>query len=129
MKSASKITLALVASLSMAGAVAQTAPVKPAPPSNPRIAAGPDHKGHGQKDITRADFLAKAGERFDRVDTNKDGVLAKDERRAERQLMREHGGMHPRHPQGQPPGGPGEHKGPPPPGGPGPAPSAGAPQR
>lgn len=41
------------------------------------------------KEIKRADFLKNAQERFDKFDTNKDGVITEDEHRAARQAMHE----------------------------------------
>lgn len=38
---------------------------------------------------TRADYLAKAGERFDAMDTDKDGVLSPQEMRAAREAGKE----------------------------------------
>ena len=40
------------------------------------------------KPMTRSDVLAKASARFDRMDTNKDGVLTHEERKAEHDKMR-----------------------------------------
>lgn len=126
MKLAAKLTLGLLASLSMTAAMAQTAPVKPTPPQAPHHGPGPE-----QKDLTRAEVLAMAGERFDRADTNKDGILTKDERRAAHKKMRDRRGPPPGDFDGPPPGGPhGDHKGPPPPRDGGPADKGGpAPQR
>ncbi|MBM3116112.1 EF-hand domain-containing protein [Jeongeupia naejangsanensis] len=39
-------------------------------------------------DISKADFLAKAGAHFDKLDANHDGMLSRDERRAGWQAMR-----------------------------------------
>jgi hypothetical protein len=74
-----KTTLALVAILSASTAFAQApATHRPAPP-NQAQPNGP------QKGMTRAEVLARAAERFDATDTNKDGVLTPDEMRAARE--------------------------------------------
>lgn len=105
MKTVSKLAIGLLAAASMSTAMAQPTPA-PAPHQGPAF---------HHKDVTRAEALAKAAERFDRVDTNKDGVLTKDERRAMRHKMRDHRGAPPRHPGQLPPGASKDHKGPPPP--------------
>ena len=43
---------------------------------------------HFKGDITKADFLKKMEERFDKMDTNKDGVLSEAERKAAHEKMR-----------------------------------------
>jgi Ca2+-binding EF-hand superfamily protein len=49
-----------------------------------------DTKGHkAPKEITRAEAIEKAGERFDRADTNGDGVLTAEEMRASMKKMRD----------------------------------------
>lgn len=42
------------------------------------------HEGHAKagKDVTRDEYLQQAGQRFDKLDANKDGVLSSAERRA-----------------------------------------------
>ena len=42
----------------------------------------------GDKTITKAEFLAKHSEMFDKMDANKDGKLSKEERQAAHQKMR-----------------------------------------
>ncbi|MFD1788731.1 EF-hand domain-containing protein [Sphingomonas floccifaciens] len=65
---------ALFGTVALGGfAYAQTAPVAPKP-------AKADANGDGQ--ITRAEFLARAEASFARQDTNRDGILTHDERRA-----------------------------------------------
>lgn len=128
MKLASKIAVGLLASLSLT-AIAQTAPVNTmssAPHPEVRPGQGPEHKG-----ITRAEVLAKAGARFDAADANKDGVLTRDERRAERKKVRDQRRHHLDGAEHAPGHAPGKHKGPPPPhgDGPGPAPAGELPQR
>lgn len=59
---------------------------RPAPPPHgPGGPRGPHDEG---KSWTRAEALAKAGEHFDRADTNKDGVVSPDERKAAHEKMR-----------------------------------------
>jgi hypothetical protein len=68
-------SLALVLALSLSGAAfAQT------PPSGP--ADGPPRDPWGDGDVTRAESLAKAGEMFDHIDTNHDGVIREAEEEA-----------------------------------------------
>lgn len=64
---------AVLAALLMAAGVAS------ATPGNPEGPAG----------LTRAEALAKAGERFDAMDTDKDGVLSPPEMRAAREAAEE----------------------------------------
>lgn len=89
MKKMFKISAAAFALLSASAAFAQT--------------SAPD-----MKSITRAEVLARVAARFDAADTNKDGVLSRDEKhQAREQKMHD---KHMRHP--------GMRRGPPPPGGP-----------
>jgi hypothetical protein len=119
MKLASKITMGLLASLSLTAAVAQTTPVKAPPPAGMHQGPGPGHK-----EVTRAEVLAKAAAHFDAADVNKDGVLTRDEHRAHRKEMRDQRGQRPGHPEHPRADGAPDQKGPPPPreGGLGPAP-------
>lgn len=64
------VGVASAAILGAGAAFAQTAPVPPAPP------AGPTHIAKTQ---TRADVQAHVARMFERVDTNKDGVITKQE--------------------------------------------------
>ena len=50
----------------------------------------------GPKEITRVEALQKAGERFDRADTNADGILTAEEMRAGMEKMREGKGDRPK---------------------------------
>lgn len=59
---------------------------RPAPPPHgPGGPRGPHDEG---KSWTRAEALAKASEHFDRADTNKDGVVTPEERKAAHEKMR-----------------------------------------
>lgn len=78
-----------------------TAPRAEQPHHGPRGDHGPREDG---KSWTRADALARAGEHFDRVDTNKDGVVDPAERKAAHEKMR---AMHEQRKAGKP-GGPGK---------------------
>lgn len=71
MKSLSRT--AVLAALLLAAGVASAAPGKP----------------EGPAPLTRAEALAKAGERFDAMDTDKDGVLSPQEMRAAREAADE----------------------------------------
>lgn len=64
-----KMSAAVVALLSASAAFAQAS----APASSPEV-----------KGVTRAEVLARAAERFDAADTNKDGVLSREEKLQER---------------------------------------------
>jgi hypothetical protein len=57
------------------------------PPPNAKH--GPNHDGFDDKDITRAEFLKRGSEHFDQLDTNHDGVLSKEERKAGHEAMLE----------------------------------------
>ena len=79
----------LVALLNPPGALAQTAPAPAGTaPASPSAVAAPARGG----DITRDEYIQRAVERarrsaetrFDRMDTNHDGVLTAEERRAAR---------------------------------------------
>jgi len=105
------ILAALAAGLAGAGvAAAQNTP--PSPP----MSADSDRDGS----VSRAEFLAQAGRHFDAMDTNKDGTLSRDERRAFHEAHRGFAG--PGGPGGPPPAGmmppppPGDAPPPPPPG-------------
>lgn len=58
-------------------ALAQAAPQAPPPPRAGGAMMRADTNGDGV--VSRAEFLAQAGERFDRMDANHDGKLAPDE--------------------------------------------------
>lgn len=75
MKLTGKIA-ALAATMSIIGAAA--------------YAEGPGDK-RPMKELTRAEAIQHAGERFDKADTNGDGVLSHEEMRAGAKNMREHG--------------------------------------
>lgn len=94
-----KMSLAFASILAVSTAAFAQTP----PPAGP---GGPD--GREMKSITRAEALAKAGAHFDKIDTNKDGVIDAAERKAAHENRRG-------------PGGPGGKGGPGGPGGPGPA--------
>lgn len=53
--------------------------------SMPERPDGPE----GKKDVTRAEFLERAGEHFQKADSNGDGVLSVAERKAAREARRE----------------------------------------
>ena len=83
------LVVSLVALLSPLAALAQTAPAPASPaPANPGAAPAPSRGG----DITRDQYIEHAVERarraaekrFDRMDTDHDGVLTAEERRAAR---------------------------------------------
>lgn len=63
-------------------------PVAEGSPDAPRAERGAPHGFHEGKSISRADAMAKAGEHFDRVDSNKDGMIDAAERKAAREKMR-----------------------------------------
>jgi hypothetical protein len=73
-----KITLLLGTLLTFACAVAFAEEM-------PMSADGPQHKN-----ITRAEFSKHAEEHFTKMDTNSDGLLSPEERKAGREKMREH---------------------------------------
>lgn len=82
------IAAALAATATAGSAyAAQQAPNTPRPAMKPRADANRDGI------VTRAEFLAKAGERFDRVDTNRDGRIDATERQTAREKWggRKHG--------------------------------------
>jgi hypothetical protein len=91
------LVVSLVALLAPATAVAQTAPA-PATPSIPPTTApaSPGTASTRGGDITRDEYIQRAVERarraaekrFDRMDTDHDGVLTSDERRAARTQRR-----------------------------------------
>lgn len=90
-----KMSLAFASILAVSTAAFAQTP----PPAGP---GGPD--GREMKSITRAEALAKAGAHFDKIDTNKDGVIDAAERKAAHEKRRELHGQHP--------GGKGGHGGP-----------------
>lgn len=109
-----KLAPAAVLVLSASSAMALTPP--PPPPGGAGPGPQAEHHMH-KKSVTREEVLARAAKRFDQADTNKDGVLTRDEMRA--QHMSRKGPPSDR--KGPPPPH-GDHKGPPPPGqGPAPA--------
>lgn len=68
--------------------------------------AGGEHAGqqhqrkfdlNGDGNISRDEAMQRAGARFDKADTNRDGVLSKEERMAARQSMQEHRAMRKEH--------------------------------
>lgn len=87
-----KTLLALGATLSLlvSAAVAQPAPGGMPPPPDSHM----DHmglmgpKGSMPKEITREQFLQRAAQHFDQVDTNHDGKLDRSEMRAAHEKMR-----------------------------------------
>lgn len=84
---------ALIGALMTSAACAQTSPTNDAKSTQP--AARVDGAERGAP-VSRTQFLADAAERFDAMDTNKDGQLTIDERKAQRDRMRaERGGMGP----------------------------------
>lgn len=97
-------------------AVAQTGTGTPPAPPPPPLQGDP----HGDRAVSRADFLAEAARHFDAMDTNKDGVLSRDERRAWHDAHRRFGPGGPGGPGGPradgPPPPPGDAPPPPPPG-------------
>lgn len=56
------------------------------------------------RDITRAEHAKRADEHFTKMDTNADGTLSKDERKAAHEKMREHRQERHKNKQGQRPG-------------------------
>lgn len=112
MKSTALIFASILAVSTAAFAQAPSTAEHAAPGTHPR-AERPHHGGgdhgprEGGKSWTRADAMARAGEHFDRVDTNKDGVVDPTERKAAHQKMR---AMHEQRKAGKPghPGQPGE---------------------
>jgi hypothetical protein len=104
MKKLSTLALGVFAALTMNAALAQTAPAK----LTPRVPT------EAENVVMRADVLARAAKRFDAIDTNKDGVLSADERRAAHAERR---AAHAER-RGPPPGGPAADRLGPPPGGP-----------
>jgi hypothetical protein len=86
--------LGLAAAFTVSGAMAQSLP----PEGFPDHGAGKEHAA--QHAITRAQALERAAKRFDRADTNKDGVLSVEERRAAFEHRR-HRGHHGQPPEGQ----------------------------
>ncbi len=113
MKSTAFVVASILAVSTAAFAQAPNTAENAAPGSAPRPERphhGPrgDHgPREGGKSWTRADAMARAGEHFDRVDTNKDGVVDPTERKAAHQKMR---AMHEQRKAGKPghPGQPGE---------------------
>jgi hypothetical protein len=91
------LVVSLVALLCPAAALAQTAPAPPAAPAPaapaPSAVTDTPHAARARGgDITRAEYIERAVERakraaekrFDKLDTNHDGVLSADERGAAR---------------------------------------------
>ncbi len=88
------LVVSLVALLGPAGALAQTppAPANPAPTAPTPAPASPSAAPARGGDITRDEYIRRAVDRarlaaaarFDRMDTNHDGVLSAEERRAAR---------------------------------------------
>ena len=107
MKSTALIFASILAVSTAAFAQAPSTAEHAAPGSAPH----PERPHHGPreggKSWTRADAMARAGEHFDRVDTNKDGVVDPTEQKAAHQKMR---AMHEQRKAGKPghPGQPGE---------------------
>lgn len=64
-------------------AVLTAAPLAMAEPGQ-----GPGHEGMPKGDVSKADFLKHMETRFDKMDTNKDGVLSEAERKAAHEQMR-----------------------------------------
>ena len=54
------------------------------------VALASHHEDMPKGDMSKADFLKKAEERFNKMDSNKDGMLSQDERKAAHKKMREH---------------------------------------
>ena len=79
-----KSFIVALAALAVAPAFAQDAP--PAPPRGEGMMMRADTDGDGV--ITRAEALAQAGQRFDRMDLNHDGRLTRDELQQIGQRMR-----------------------------------------
>ncbi|QLG88315.1 hypothetical protein HQ393_08675 [Chitinibacter bivalviorum] len=50
---------------------------------------GPGPEGMPKGDVTRAEFMKHMDERFNMMDTNKDGVISEAERKAAHEKMRE----------------------------------------
>lgn len=113
-----RLIIALALATTAGVAVAQTQPAAPPAPRGEFPPPPPDPLG--DKAVSRADYLAKAAERFDAMDTNHDGVLTAEERRAARPHRPDRGpppGFAPP-PPGERPGGPGaDGRGPGSPGG------------
>jgi len=107
-----KLAPAAILALSASSAMALTPP----PPAGSEPGPQAEHRIH-KKSVTREEVLARAAKRFDQADENKDGVLTRDEMRAQHMSRKgPHGDR-----KGPPPPH-GDHKGPPPPGqGPAPA--------
>lgn len=66
-------------------AASRPAPPPGGPHGGPGGPRGPHEDG---KSWTRAEAMAKAGQHFDRIDTNKDGVVSPEERKAAHEQMR-----------------------------------------
>jgi len=94
------LVVSLCALLGPAAALAQTAPAPPTeaatPTPPPTAPASPSRTSTRGGDITRDEYIAAAVERakraaaarFDRMDTNHDGILTADERHAARATRR-----------------------------------------
>lgn len=100
MRHIARAALAAAMTLGLAGA-AFAAPATDTPPPPPaEDGSRPGEFPHG--DITKADFLRMAEARFDKLDTNHDGVLTEVEMKAGHDARHNHP---PRRPGGEP-GGP-----------------------
>lgn len=98
MRHFARAAFAAAVTLGLAGtAIAAPAMDTPPPPGD---ASGPGGFPHG--DITKADFMKKAEARFDRLDTNHDGILTEAEMKAGHDAWRRHDGEH-RGPEGDGP--------------------------
>lgn len=76
-----KTTLTVLGLCMLAGQSFAADLPKDAPPGEaPNASMG--HHEHFKGDITRDQFVKRSGERFDKMDTNHDGKLTEDERKA-----------------------------------------------
>lgn len=92
MKNSHILALAVATALASAAAFAQTVPTKPVAKQHARIDANND----GVVDRAEAAKFPQLAAKFDTLDTNKDGKLSADERKAQQRGMRDrakHGGM------------------------------------
>lgn len=103
------VAVALAATAGIAVAQSQPATVpppadrRPAPPAPP---APPPRDPMGDKTVSRGDFLADAGARFDQMDADRNGQLTAEERRAWHERQQAWRGPGPRGPVGDPYAGP-----------------------
>jgi hypothetical protein len=84
----SLLVIGFVGPLLCAAALAQTAPPASTPPASTPPATAVVPHGRHANGMTRQEFIDRAShraaERFDQLDTNHDGILTREERRAGR---------------------------------------------